>query len=97
MVQARVWELSGRDGFAGKEFSRGRAFGAHVPQGRGYSSRRRGPGRRSTASAGRGGSGAQLVGVTGIFAVVGAQVVAKAECSSLVTLAGLLLAGGSAS
>lgn len=52
--------------------------------------------KRSTALAGWGRSGAQLVGVTGIFAVVGAQVVAKAESSPLVTLAGLFLAGGSA-
>lgn len=74
---------------------------ARVLQAWGYSSRRWGPGeatgrRWGTASAGRGGSCAKLVGVMDVFAVVGAQVLAKAECSHLVTLAGLSLAGSSA-
>ena len=53
-------------------------------------------GRQSAPLAGRGGPSAQLVGVMGVFAVVGAQVAAKAECGLLVTLAGLSLAAGSA-
>lgn len=54
-------------------------------------------GRRGrTALAGWAGACAQLVGVADVFAVVGVQVLAKAECSRLVTLAGLLLAGRSA-
>lgn len=59
--------------------------GASGPQGGG-----------GTALAGWAGACAQLVGVMGVFAVVGVQVLAKAECSRPVTLAGLLLAGSSA-
>lgn len=51
----------------------------------------------SRASAGWGGSCTQLVGVVGILAVVSAQVVAKAESGSLVTLTGLPLASRSTS
>lgn len=43
---------------------------------------------RAGPSAGWGGPSTQLVGVVGILALVSAQVVAKAESSSLVTLAG---------
>lgn len=90
MVQATVRELSGKDGFAGKEPSGGRAFGVCIAQGRW------GPGMRwvGPALAGRRGAAAQLVGVTDEVAVVGAQVVAEAEGSRPVTLAGLTLAGG---
>lgn len=91
---------SGWDGFAGKECSRRRAFGANVPQAWGCSNWRRGlrgpQGGGGTALAGWAGACAQLVGVMGVFAVVGVQVLAKAECSRPVTLAGLLLAGSSA-
>lgn len=90
MVQAAVRELSGKDGFAGKEPSGGRAFGVCVapgPWGRGV-------GRVGPALAGRCGAAAQLVGVTDEVAVVGAQVVAEAEGGLPVTLAGLTLAGG---
>lgn len=91
MVQATVWELSGRDGLAGKEFSGGRAHGGSAVQAPGYRGRRRGQ-----ALAGRRGAAAQLVGVADEVAVVGAQVAAEAEGSRPVTLAGLALAGRSA-
>lgn len=95
MVQATVWEVSGRDGCAGKEFSGRSAFGVSAAQAWGHwrpgAERRRGPG-----LAGRCGATAQLVGVTDEVAVVGTQVVAEAEGGRPVTLAGLTLAGGSA-
>lgn len=52
---------------------------------------------RSRTSAGWGGPSAQFVGVVSILAVISAQVVAKAEGSSLVTLTGLPLASRSTS
>lgn len=106
-----AWEARGRpgpslgilrDGWVCRiEMFQKDGLGAWVPQAWGYSSRkwgaRKATGRRwGTASAGRGGPCAQLVGVVGVFAVVGAQVLAEAECSRLVTLAGLSLAGSSA-
>lgn len=95
-VQTTVWELSGM-GLQVRNFLAGGLVVSLLPRPRGYSSWRRGAGRRwGQALAGRRGAAAQLVGVADVAAVVGVQVAAEAEGSPPVTLAGLTLAGGSA-
>lgn len=97
MVQTSVWDSQAGMGLQERNSPEG---GPLVPMfpGLGLQQQEADAGTsQDTALAGRSGSRAQLVGVMGIFAVVGAQVVAKAERSPLVTLTGLLLAGSCAS
>lgn len=88
--EATAWELWGKVLQEGN-FAEGEVW-FQVSPGLGLQQSAAGAG----SGAGRGGPCAQLVGVIDIFAVEGIQVVAKAERGLLVTLAGLLLAGGPA-